>query len=115
MASGGFMGDDMTELPVGTRQDTLQKGGLSNDARAMLLFEANKKTALTAYLLWFFVGLRGGHNFYLKRTGVAVTQLILSITIVGLVITGVWVLVNAFLIPAWIHNQNNLLAIQLGA
>ena len=62
-----------------------------------MLFEAKKKTALVAYLLWFFVGMLGGHNFYLKRTGVAVTQLILSITVVGLVITVFWVLVDAFL------------------
>src|SRR5512141_1166122 len=101
----------MTELPA----SAAQKSGLSNDARALMLFEANKKTALVAYLLWFFVGILGGHNFYLKRTGVAVTQLILSITVVGLVITAVWVLVDAFLIPGWIRNQNNLLATQLGA
>ncbi|MGH9807487.1 MAG: TM2 domain-containing protein, partial [Terriglobia bacterium] len=69
----------MTELPVGTRQEVQAKGGLSNDTRALMLFEANKKTALVAYLLWFFVGIFGGHNFYLKRTGVAVTQLILSL------------------------------------
>ena len=105
----------MTELPPGTRQDTLQKGGLSNDTRALMLFEANKKTAVVAYLLWFFVGLFGGHNFYLNRTGVAVAQLILSITIVGMVITVFWVLVDAFLIPGWIRNQNNILATQLGA
>jgi TM2 domain-containing membrane protein YozV len=105
----------MTELPAGTRQDTMQKGGLSNDTRALMLFEANKKTAIVAYLLWFFVGLFGGHNFYLKRTGVAVTQLILSITLVGMLITMVWVLVDAFLIPGWIRNQNNILAMQLGA
>ena len=90
-------------------------GGLSNDARAMMLFEANKKTAVVAYLLWFFVGLLGGHNFYLKRTGVAVTQLILSLTLVGILITIVWVVVDAFLIPGWVRNQNNLLAKQLGA
>jgi TM2 domain-containing membrane protein YozV len=91
------------------------QGGLSSDARAILFFEANKKTCLVAYLLWFFVGLFGGHNFYLKRTGVAVTQLILSLTIVGMLITGIWVLVDAFLIPGWVRNQNNLLALQLGA
>jgi TM2 domain-containing membrane protein YozV len=105
----------MTELPPGTRQDIQQKGGVSNDTRVMMLFEANKKTALTAYLLWFFVGLFGGHNFYLKRTGVAITQLILSLTVIGLVVTGIWVLVDAFLIPNWVRNQNNLLATQLGA
>ena len=105
----------MTELPLGTRPPATQHGGLSQDTRALMLFEANKKTALVAYLLWFFVGLFGGHNFYLKRTGVAVAQLILSITVVGIVVTAFWVLVDAFLIPGWVRNQNNLLAIQLGA
>ena len=105
----------MTELPIGTRQEVQQKGGLSNDTRALMLFEANKKTALVAYLLWFFVGLFGGHNFYLKRTGVAVAQLILTITVIGILITMFWVLVDAFLIPGWVRNQNNILATQLGA
>jgi hypothetical protein len=27
---------------------------------------------------------------------------------------GIWVLVDAFLIPGWIRNQNSLLAMQLG-
>jgi TM2 domain-containing membrane protein YozV len=103
------------ELPVGMRHTIQQQGGLSSDTRALMLFEANKKTAVVAYLLWFFLGLLGGHNFYLKRTGVAVTQLILSLTMVGLVITIVWVLVDAFLIPGWVRNQINLLATQLGA
>ena len=103
------------ELPPHTRQTMQQQGGLSNDARAMMLFEANRKTALVAYILWFFLGLFGGHNFYLKRTGVAVAQLILSLTVVGILITIVWVLVDAFLIPGWVKNQNNLLAVQLGA
>src|SRR5262245_39778968 len=87
------------ELPPGTRQTIQQHGGLSSDTRAMMLFEANKKTALVTYILWFFLGLCGGHNFYLKRTGVAVAQLILSLTIVGALITFVWVFVDAFLIP----------------
>ncbi len=93
----------------------MQKGGVSNDTRVLMLFEANKKAALIAYLLWFFVGIFGGHNFYFKRTGLAITQLILSITIVGLLITCVWILIDAFLIPGWVRDQNNLLAAQLGA
>jgi TM2 domain-containing membrane protein YozV len=104
-----------SELPAGMRQTIQQQGGLSSDTRALMLFEANKKTALVAYLLWFFLGIFGGHNFYLKRTGVAVTQLILSITLIGMLITVFWVLVDAFLIPGWVRNQNNLLATQLGA
>lgn len=105
----------MSEIPVDTRQAMQQQGGLSADTRALMLFEANKKTALVAYLLWFFLGLFGGHNFYLKRTGVAVAQLILTITVIGMLVTLIWVFVDAFLIPGWVRNQNNLLAAQLGA
>jgi TM2 domain-containing membrane protein YozV len=83
--------------------------------RALMFYEANKKTALVAYLLWLFLGFLGAHNFYLGRTGVAVAQLILSLTVVGLVITIVWVVVDAFLIPGWIRQRNNVLATQLGA
>lgn len=103
-----------TELPPVARRPG-QPGTLSSDARAMMLFEANKKTAIVAYLLWFFLGVFGGHNFYLKRTGAAVAQLILTITVIGSVITVIWVLIDAFLIPGWVRNQNNLLAMQLGA
>jgi len=105
----------MTELPPGMRHQINQSGGLSNDARVLMLYEANKKTALVAYLLWFFLGLFGAHNFYLGRTGVAVAQLILSLILVGMIITIFWVLVDAFLIPSWVRQQNNLLAAQLGA
>lgn len=105
----------MTELPPGMRHQINQSGGLSNDARLLMLYEANKKTALVAYLLWFFLGLFGAHNFYLGRIGVAVTQLILSLIVVGMIITVFWVLVDAFLIPGWVRRQNNLLAAQLGA
>jgi TM2 domain-containing membrane protein YozV len=103
------------ELPPNMRQTIEQQGGLSKDTRALMLYEANSNSVLVAYILWFFVGLFGGHNFYLKRIGVAVTQLILTITVVGSVITLVWIIVDAFLIPGWVRNQNNLLAVQLGA
>jgi TM2 domain-containing membrane protein YozV len=80
-----------------------------------MIFEANKKQNLVGYLLWFFFGYFGGHNFCLGRTGVAVAQLILTMTILGLVITFVWHIVDAFLIPGWVRRQNNMLATQLGA
>lgn len=105
----------MSDIPIGTRDATQQQGGLSADTRALMLFEANKKTALIAYVLWFFVGLFGAHNFYLKRTGVAVAQLILTLTVVGMAVSLIWVLVDAFLIPGWVRDQNNRLAVQLGA
>ena len=73
------------------------QGGVSGDARALMLYEANKKTTTVSFLLWFFLGLLGAHNFYLKRTGCAVGQLILSLTIVGVWVTIIWIIVDAFL------------------
>ena len=58
----------MNELPPNMRQTIEQQGGLSKDTRALMLYEANSRSVLVAYLLWFFLGLFGAHNFYLKRT-----------------------------------------------
>ena len=98
---------------------------VSSDARAMMMFEANKKSVVVAYLLWFFVGSMGGHRFYLGKIGSAVAQLLLTIFgvlllfafglgVILLIPVWIWVLVDAFLIPGWIRLQNSLLASQLG-
>jgi TM2 domain-containing membrane protein YozV len=89
--------------------------GLSPDVRAMMMFEVNKKQVCVAYALWFFLGYFGAHNFYLKRTGIAVVQLLLTLTIVGVAITFFWHLADAFLIPGRVRRENSLLAWMLGA
>jgi TM2 domain-containing membrane protein YozV len=89
--------------------------GLSTDARTMLMFEMNKKEVCVAYALWFFLGYFGAHNFYLKRTVIAVVQLLLTLTIVGVVITFLWTLADAFLIPGLVRRDNYRLALTLGA
>jgi hypothetical protein len=50
-------------LPTSGTPGIAQHSALSPDTRALMLFEANKKSALVAYILWFFLGLFGGHNF----------------------------------------------------
>lgn len=105
----------MTDLSPGIRHQINQSGGLSNDMRVLMLFDANKKIAVVAYILWLFLGWFGGHNFYLGRTGVAITQLILTLTVIGWLITIIWVFVDGFLIPNWVRRENNQLAAQLGA
>ena len=49
----------------------------SSDTRAMMLFEANRKSMAVSYILWIFVGVFGGHRFYNGRTATAVTQLLM--------------------------------------
>jgi len=94
-----------------------------SDQRAMMMYDASKKSALVAYVLWFFVGMFGGHRFYLKKTGSALFMLIGTIASIvltfvligflGLAIIGLWVLVDAFLIPGMVEEHNQKLARQL--
>lgn len=104
--------------------DTLSRPAVSSDARAMMMFEANKKSTPVSYIFWFFLGGFGGHRFYNGKTGSAVAQLLMTIFgILLLLVYGlgllllipvwIWVLVDAFLIPGWVRNQNSLLAMQL--
>ena len=47
-----------------------------------------------AALLAFFIGTLGLHRFYLGRTGSGITMLILSCTVVGLIISAPWALID---------------------
>lgn len=97
---------------------------VSDDARAMMMFEANKKSLILAYVLWWFLGWAGAHRFYAGHIGTGVTQLLLCIIgsaltviyvgFIFLFIWGVWWLIDAFLIPGWIREQNAMLAAHLG-
>ena len=40
---------------------------------------SEKKSILVAYLLWFFLGSLGAHNFYIARKGIAVFELLLGL------------------------------------
>lgn len=102
--------------------ETVQ-GGLSADTQALVAFEASKKSTGVAYLLWFFLGGFGAHRFYLGRAGSAVGILLLwllgwATVLVGvgvffLVIAGLWVLIDAFLIPGWVKTHNMMLMAKL--
>jgi len=94
-----------------------------NPAMAGLLYQANAKSTGVAFLLWLFLGGFGGHRFYAGKTGTAIVQLLMSIfgwaTVwvgIGLVLLaplGIWLLIDAFLIPGMIRQHNNALVQQV--
>ena len=75
----------------------------------MMRYDANKKSTLLAYILWFFLGLFGVHRMYLGRVGSGIAMLVLHglswltwyilIGFVGFGILGLWWLIDALLIP----------------
>lgn len=71
------------------------------------------KSMLLAYVLWFFLGGLGIHRFYLGRVSTGVIQLILwligvsllwaGVGLLVLLPLGIWVIVDAFLIPGMVR------------
>lgn len=57
-----------------------------------------RKNAWAALLLAWLLGVFGAHRFYVGKTGTAVTMLVLSLTLVGLIVTGIWTLVDMIII-----------------
>ena len=53
------------------------------------------RSRIVAALLAFFLGTLGVHRFYLGRTGSGIAMLILTITVVGSLVTMPWALVDA--------------------
>lgn len=99
---------------------------LSADTQAIMNFEANKKSAGVAYLLWFFTGGLGGHRFYMGRMGSAAAQLILSILgwttiwllglgLLFLIPLGIWLIVDVFTLGGMVSRHNNELMQRLNA
>lgn len=95
------------------------------DARTMMQYDANKKSAGIAYVLWFFVGLLGAHRFYLGETGTAAAILILTLVsfllmlvgigFVTILIPAIWCVVDLFLIPGIARKYNANLAATLSS
>lgn len=80
------------------------------DARELMLLDSELKrqgkNMVVAYILWYFLGIFGGHRFYMGKTGSAVAQLILSLTVIGMIVTTVWWIVDAFLLHTWVRDHN---------
>ncbi len=77
------------------------------DVKQMIEYNDEKKSLAVTYVLWGIVGLFGAHRFYLGETGTAVAQLILTLTVIGAIVTFVWWIVDAVIIPGMVRDINS--------
>lgn len=82
---------------------TGRKADLTSQELSILQIELEKrgKNKLVTYLLWWFLGILGGHRFYLGNTGLAVAQLLLSWATCG-----IWWIIDVFLIGKELDKYN---------
>ncbi|MBS7791785.1 TM2 domain-containing protein [Roseococcus sp. SDR] len=91
----------------------------SDDTLTRLRYDADKRSALVAYLIWFFLGYGGVHRMYLGYwvSGLIMLALLAVSALFTLVLIGyagiglilVWWLVDALLIPGMTRRANHRL------
>jgi TM2 domain-containing membrane protein YozV len=57
-----------------------------------------EKRILPAFLLCTFLGHFGAHRFYAGKIGTAITMLILTLTLVGIVVSSIWAFIDWILV-----------------
>jgi len=70
-------------------------------ARAESEYDSVKKDARVAYTIWVFLGIFGGHRFYLGDTGRSIAMLF---TLGGL---GLWTLADVFFVGRRVRTVND--------
>lgn len=93
------------------------------DTERMMRYDANSRSALVTYILWFFLGFFGVHRMYAGRWTSGLLMLALhgvswltwwiGIGILLFGVLGLWWLIDALLIPGMVRSHNNRLVDQL--
>lgn len=75
-------------------QQAYGQPGYGQQAYGQPVFGTAPKQWIVAVLLAFFLGGFGGHNFYLGYTTKGIIQVVLTITLIGAPISGIWAFIE---------------------
>ena len=91
-------GYDQANAAPGAGQPAFGQPAYGQPAFGQGAYATPPKQWIVALLLAFFVGFLGVHNFYLGYTTKGIIQLILSLTVIGMFVTGIWAFVEFIMI-----------------
>ena len=78
-------------------------------------FEAVRRDEVVGVLLALFLGCFGIHHFYLRRTGLGILYICLTLTIVGAFFTSIISFIECFFMPGRVREFNALHAADIAA
>ncbi|AGF74376.1 putative membrane protein [Bartonella australis AUST/NH1] len=84
---------------VGDIIDFVYEGGVVNSVFPLLEQQSQQSKAMLALICWF-TGVFGIHRFMVGKIWTGILMLILSLSVAGLVITGIWAIIDFIVIVA---------------
>lgn len=58
----------------------------------------SQKSRLVAAILCWILGVFGAHRFYVGKNGTAIAMLLISLTGIGMIATGIWTVIDMIII-----------------
>ncbi|MBL1431217.1 MAG: TM2 domain-containing protein [Robiginitomaculum sp.] len=83
--------------------------------KTLIQFESEKKSIAAAFILGIQLGILGGHDYYLGDIGRGIFKLILTITMIGIIVSIIWVIIDLISMPSRVREKNRQLAERLTA
>ena len=97
-AQTGFAQPGFEQAAYAAGQQAYGQPGYAQPAYGQPVVAGPPKQWIVAVLLAFCLGTLGIHNFYLGYTTKGIIQLVLTISVIGIFVSGPWVLVELILI-----------------
>jgi hypothetical protein len=78
-------------------------------------YEAVRRDEVVGVLLALFLGCFGVHHFYLRKTGLGILYIVLTLTIIGAFFTSLISLIECFFMPGRVREFNAIQAAGIAA